>query len=363
MFEFHIPTIVTGGEDCIRRKSELLTGWGKRALIVTGAHSAQKSGALDDVCGQLKQAGVAYSIFDKVQQNPHVVTCHAGGEAARQTEADFVIGLGGGSPLDAAKAVAAFATHPEREPMGIYDPLVRAPLPVVAIPTTAGTGSECNTYSVLTSPDGLQKRTFKGVQNFPKAAFLDPRYTMSMPPEVTVSTALDAFCHGVESFLSKHDNPAAKLYALNGAKQVWQGLTRFTRDDTGLKTREMLLYGAYFGGVAIQHTGTCFPHPMGYNLSLSNGIPHGTATAIFLAEFVRRTELADREHVGQLYSALGTNFSGLAADLKRYCALSVNLSPDQIAQYVALIRNANNFTNGRHAPLSDDDLAQMYEML
>ena len=363
MFDFHMPTTVAGGEGCVRRRAELLTAWGKRALLVTGGRSAELSGALRDVCEVLTEAGVAYSVFDKVRQNPPVSVCWEGGEAARRFSADFIVGIGGGSPLDAAKAVAAFATHPEREPMDIYEPLSRAPLQTVAIPTTAGTGSECNTYAVLTLPDGLRKKTFKGAFNFPKAAFLDPRYTLSLPPDITVATALDAFCHGVESFLGRSENAAAEFYALQGAKQVWQGLARFAQGDAGLKTRELLLYGAAFCGIAIQHTGTCFPHPMGYNLSLCHGIPHGTATGVFLPEFIRRTELVCPDRVTRLCAALDATVSEITAELARHCSLKFVLSETDIRDYVTRIRDAANFQNGRHEPLTEEDRAGLYKAL
>lgn len=358
-----MPTKVAGGRGCIRAHAEELTRLGSSALIVTGGHSAKASGALGDVIDVLTKAGISYTVFDCVKQNPALVTCHEGGQAAVKACADFVIGIGGGSPLDAAKAIAAFAVHPERKPAELYDPLDRAPLPIIAIPTTAGTGSECNTFSVLTLPGGLRKQTFKDAQNFPKLALLDPDYLISLPREFTISTALDAFCHGVESFLSRSENSAAELCALSGAKQVWQGLNRFLRGDFELQTRTMLLEGASICGAAIQHTTTCFPHPMGYNLTLTKGIAHGTATAVFLPEFIQRTEQADPHRTAVLYDKLGVGFSSLAASIQRLCSIDITLSQEEITQFVERIKGASNFQNGRHAPVSPEDMAKMYEKL
>ena len=150
MFNVNLPTRIISGKDCLAENASLLS-LGKRAIIVCGRSGAKKSGALDDVCGVLSSLGIEYTVFDKIAENPPLLTCFEGGMLAK--DCDFVVGIGGGSALDASKAIAAFATNDLTDPMDIFSPDLKQSLPIVAIPTTAGTGSEANTYSVISLTD------------------------------------------------------------------------------------------------------------------------------------------------------------------------------------------------------------------
>ena len=158
---FYLPTRILAGRGVLSKNPEFLR-IGRSAFIVTGRKSAKLCGALDDVTGLLTAAGISYTVFDQISENPPLLTCYEGGRLAAEAHADFVVGIGGGSPLDAAKAIAAFAANQGIEPMDIYDAQkrTRRSLPIIAIPTTAGTGSEVNAYSVLTLPGGNKKKTF-----------------------------------------------------------------------------------------------------------------------------------------------------------------------------------------------------------
>jgi alcohol dehydrogenase len=190
MFNVNLPTRIISGKGCLADNKDLLR-FGKKAVIVCGRSGAKRSGALDDVCALLDSLKTEYTVFDKIAENPPLLTCFEGGKLAK--DCDFVIGIGGGSAIDAAKAVAAFATNELSDPMDIFTADLKPSLPIVAIPTTAGTGTEANPYSVLSLPDGETKRTFNSSASWPKVAFLDPSYTLSLPYEYTISTALDAF--------------------------------------------------------------------------------------------------------------------------------------------------------------------------
>jgi len=198
---FYCPTQVCLGSYALKNNADALGKLGRRCLVVTGKTSAAVSGVLDDLAAILHSLGITYEIFDEVEPNPSIHACLQGGRRARVFGAEFIIGAGGGSPLDAAKAVAAYAVN-DIEPIAIFDSPPIPPLPVAAIPTTAGTGSEVNGYAVLTIPEQGAKRTYSSPRAFPVVAFLDPRYTASLPYDQTVSTALDAFCHCAESYFS-----------------------------------------------------------------------------------------------------------------------------------------------------------------
>ena len=359
---FFCPTQVFFGQGALLDNAVMLSGLGKRCLIVCGRASAKASGALQDMTGALDRYGILYKIFDEVEPNPKVETCHKGGQTARAFDAEFIVGIGGGSPLDAAKGVAAFAAN-DVEPMALFDPLENPPLPLVVVPTTAGTGSEVNNISVLTIPVGPQgsKKTYKSPMSCPVLAFADPRYTLSLPLDMTVSTALDAFCHCAESYFSPKATPLTRALCCQGAKLVWGGLVKAVTGHLTVEVRQDLLCGSTLGGIAIGHTGTGFPHPMGYNLSLSDGIPHGAACAVFEAEYLTRQRVAAPELAQTFYQTaelpgdVGELVTALA---KRFYAMP-SPTEETLMQYAGLIADSASLTNSPD-PLMAADIPAMY---
>ena len=290
--DFYMPVRTYFGENAIvKAKGELSVG--KHALIVTGKRSAKLCGAYDDVVKMLDELGVAHTLFDKIGENPKLSVCFEGGKAAREAGADFIIGIGGGSPLDAAKAISAFAANETLEQDDIFDAAFADMLPIILLPTTSGTGSEANNYSVLTIDSREVKKTFKHPRSYARAAILDPKYTYTLSYDYTLSTALDAFCHCIESYLSPKSTDISMMFALYGAKKLYNGLNAMKNspealanaDDDAVKSlRAELMAASFAGGVAINTTGTGFPHPLGYSLTLYSGIPHGKACAAFNGE-------------------------------------------------------------------------------
>ena len=225
MFKFFMPTKVIVGENCVlNNATELIIG--KSALIVTGKSSGKKSGALDDVIELLENSTIPYHVYDKVENNPEINDMAMGGKVARECGCDFIIAIGGGSPLDAAKAIAVYATNEPKDntDFELYDIFKGAyknkPLPMVAIPTTAGTGSEVTPYSILTLHKEQTKRSFSCVDTFFKAAFIDGKYTLNLPLQVARNTAVDAMCHLIEGYTNKKASPSTDYMALEGLKTI-----------------------------------------------------------------------------------------------------------------------------------------------
>lgn len=360
-FNFHFPTRLIAGEGCLAANAGLLAQ-GRHAMIVTGRSSARRSGVLDDLLPLLDAAGIAYTLFDEITENPPMMTCYAGGRRACAVGADFVIGIGGGSPLDAAKAIAAYAANPDIAPEEIYDAEKRtAPsLPILAIPTTAGTGSEANPYSIITLPDGQRKKTFTSPASWPKYSFLDPRYTASLPVSATVSCALDAFAHAIESYLSPKSTVVSEQMALFAAAQIWPILAARPSEYTP-EMREALLYAATAAGIAISITGTGFPHPMGYSITLLDGIPHGRACAVFGGDYIRcnaRTEVG-AARLAAFAQAAGTDIDTMAETLPTLSEVAFRFTEAQIAERVELIAGAKNYVNSPYV-LSRDEIYAIY---
>lgn len=345
-FDFFMPVRLVSGVGCVYENRSFLR-LGKRCLIVTGRRSAAASGALSDVTGALAELGIAYQVFDRVTENPPLSVCHAGGRAAAAFDADFVVGIGGGSPLDAAKAVAAFAANPQIEPMSLYDEILAPALPVAAVPTTAGTGSEANPYSVITLDDSNKKRTLASPHLYPKVAFLDPRYIMTQSEEGLLSTTLDAFCHCFESYLSPKANAHTRLLATEGARILWRQLQGGDLQVLTVARAAELLYASALGGMVIGMTGTGFPHPMGYPLTLERGLPHGRACAAFYAAYIAYNQKSGEgcRLIGALCDALGSAPEVVGRRIAELSRHGITLTEKEADAFAESVRQAKNFAN------------------
>lgn len=358
-FKFHMPTKAYFGTGCLSQNSSELAALGKKALIVTGGHSARESGALEDICNQLTALNIEYSIFDKVENNPSTETVKAGGAEAKRTGADFIVGIGGGSPIDASKAVSVLAEN-EIEPVGLFtNQFANKPLPIVAIPTTAGTGSEVTPYCILTRSDLQTKVSFGNADTFPALAFLDPRYTESQPLEVTVNTAVDAFSHCFEGYLGKRRTPASDILALDGIRLFGQCLGNLKTAQITYGDRESLLYMSMLGGMVISHTGTTIVHGAGYNLTYFKGIPHGKANGFLMTEYMRFNYDYAQERIDNVLKLLNLrNIDDFGQAMTDLLGEAPCLNEAEIAQYAAItMTQRSTATNIR--PVAVKDIADI----
>lgn len=283
-----MPVKLVTGAGCVRSSAKELAKLGNCCLIVTGKNAARACGALQDVTETLENNGQKWVLFDEIGQNPKLTDCMRAAEVAIAAGVEFVVGIGGGSALDAAKCIAVLAANPGMTQAQLYAfDWANAPLKNVAVGTTAGTGSEVTKVSVITTPDG-RKKSFHHEAIFPVLALGDPNYTMSMPPVVTRATMVDVLAHCAESFFSRAANHISRCYAVEGIRlllPVFRMMAQKGCDNLDYDTREQLYCASIYGGMAINVTGTCFPHTMGYLLTETYGIPHGTACAVFQRDF------------------------------------------------------------------------------
>ncbi len=286
----YMPVKCFWDENAVSENSAALKSLGNRCLILTGKSGAKKSGALDDAINALEKENIGYAVFDEIGENPLISVCHKAGDAARENDADFLLGIGGGSVLDAAKAIAIYASNPELSPIDIYKrEYDNAPLPVALIGTTAGTGSEVTAVAVLTNDETGIKKSISGPDCYAAVSFCDPKYTYSLPYKSTVSTALDAFAHAIEGYFTPKGKGALKLFAERCIPELYRCLKALSQTDTVAdELREPLYYSSIYAGLVINNCGTAFPHPLGYVLTENYGIPHGMACAAFFAPFIDR---------------------------------------------------------------------------
>lgn len=358
-FNFNMPVEIISGESCIAAHPEKFA-LGKSCLIVTGRSSAVKSGALVDVTAVLDSLNISYKIFNEVRENPLMSMCWKGRCAALDCGADFVIGIGGGSALDASKAIAAYAGNPEVEAKNIFTGCVAPSLPLIAIPTTSGTGSEGNSYSVLSLDGENRKKTFKNAYSFAKTAFLDPRYTYSLDSAYTVSTALDAFCHGIESYMSPKSTVISRLLSVWAAKTIFAILREKTADYSP-DDREKLMFASCAAGIAINTTGTGFPHPLGYNLTMFKGLSHGKACAVFTGAFIEYTRRSPegKELTDSFAAETELSLNEISELTRRLADFNDALNEDEIELFISKVKTASNFANNPYV-INENEMHDIY---
>jgi len=307
------PVRLIAGEGCVTRNASGIAAFGKRFLIVTGKSSANKCGAFDDIKAAIASFGGEYIRYDRIGQNPLLSSCAEAGAAGFDFKADAVIGIGGGSPLDAAKAAAVFAANPGIDEAAFYaKEWANKPLPIILVGTTAGTGSEVTAVSVLTDSKG-RKHSISDTLLYASLSFGDSRYTKFAGLELTLTTGIDAVAHCVESMLNKKAVPASEYCSVEGLKLLVPGLREILSGKDSEDVRRRLYEGSILGGIAISYTGTCFPHNVGYFLTEQRGLPHGFACAVFMEDLLNWAHSVCPERLDKLLETAGTSRSELSA--------------------------------------------------
>jgi alcohol dehydrogenase class IV len=347
--DFFMPVKIISGSHCMDQGAKALRALSDQCLIVTGASSAKKSGALDDAIKVLQLGGISYEIFDKVGQNPLVSVCRQAGAAARGAGAGFIFGIGGGSALDAAKAAAVFAANPGLSQDAFFALQFRhRALPIVLAGTTAGTGSEVTAVSVLTMDDCNQKKSVTHPDCYARIAFANPRYTDSCPYGVTVSTALDALSHAIEGYYSVRGGDASANFALKAMNLITPQLKILLAHPDELPQaagRYALYFGSLWAGLALNLSGTGFPHPAGYFLTSNHGIPHGIACAFFLPDYLRHNASAEPVRTKQLIESTGCGIDTLCEIIDGLVGQKPKLTPAQCEEYARLLHGRANLAN------------------
>jgi alcohol dehydrogenase class IV len=354
-FKFQSGTKVFFGTNCLFDNKNQITKLGKKVFIVTGKTSGYKSGALTDIVSILNESGIEYIIFDKIENNPSLENVKAGGMACRESKADFIVGIGGGSPLDAAKAIAILAVN-DIEPIRLLkNEFTKKPLPIAAIPTTAGTGSEVTAASILTIPEYETKMSFVHEDVFPKAAFLDAKYTESMTRDIAVNTAIDAMSHAIEGYLNRTASPMSDIFALESLEIFGTCMQSLCEERFDTKTREKLLYASMLAGLTIAQTGTTIAHGMGYSLTYFKDIPHGKANGLLLTEYLRYNYEAYKDRVQCVLKALKLiSIDDFEKTMNKLISNDIEFTSEEIRKYSSLaVKQKSTAKNLRNVTLED----------
>lgn len=294
------------GAGVVKKVGELAKAEGaKKALIITDSFIAQ-SDIRKKIEESLSKAGIAVEVFDGVTPNPTTACVDAGSDFAARSDADILIAVGGGSSMDTAKGVSLGAKNPQRGIGLDYQTQFEKPgLPIIAIPTTAGTGSEVNAFGVITD-EATHVRFYVGHSSaLAKAAILDPELTLGLPPKATAATGMDAMIHAVESYLSIRNNPYSDGIALQTIELVMKNLLTAYKDGSNLEARANMLLASHIVGVGFSHTGLGLVHGIGHSLGGHFNVPHGVALCTVLDQVLRFNLPVRQPRLAKIAQALG----------------------------------------------------------
>jgi alcohol dehydrogenase len=308
-FDFDPRTRVVFGSGCVDRLGELTREYrGRKALLVTDP-GIEEAGHATKCLASLQAANVEVVVFDGVVPNPTTDDVERGLAVAKREAIDFFIAVGGGSAMDCAKGINFLLTNGGR--MQDYwgqGKATQPMLPLIAVPTTAGTGSEAQSYALIADAQTHLKMACGDKKAACRVALLDPELTLSMPAGVTAATGIDALSHAVESFVTTRRNPISQLFSRRSWRLLAQGFPAVLRDPSNLLGRGAMLLGAHLAGAAIENSMLGATHALANPLTAHYGITHGLAIGIMLPHVVRY----NAQVVGSLYGRLAAD-AGLSA--------------------------------------------------
>lgn len=364
-YEFYLPTKLLYGAGCLSALGGCALP-GRKALLVTSAgQSAKRHGYLGRVEEQLTQAGVHAVLYDQITPNPTKAEVMAGAALCREEGCDFVLGLGGGSSIDAAKAISVMARNPGdywdyvSGGTGKGKAVPNAPLPVVAVTTTAGTGTEADPWTVTTNEETQEKIGFGYEKTFPVLSVVDPELMVSVPPRLTAYQGFDALFHSTEGYLNRTASPISDLMALEAIRLIGKSLPRAVRDGADLEARGDVALANTLSGMVETLSGCISEHSIAHAMSAYHPkLPHGAALiAISKAYYQKLIRLgACRERMAAMARALGKSDAERPEDfltaldaLQKECSVdglalsSFGMSPEE---FPALTRNARETMGG-----------------
>ena len=301
-FQYYLPVNLVFGHGKSDQIGKRAAAYGKRALIVTGGGSTKRSGLLDKAETLLREAGVSTVLFDKVTPNPLTTTVYEGAQLAEAEGCDLVIALGGGSSMDTAKGIA-FQTANGGDINEYIFGLKTSDkaLPIIAVPTTCGTGSEGNGFAVMTNPETLDKKSLRCNAIIPACSIIDPLLMTTMPKRTLASVGFDALCHNMESYLSSASSPLTAMQSLEGVSLASAGLRRVYRDASDLDGWDQLC----LAGMTIGAASVTAPHALEHPASGLRNIVHGEGLAALTCPVIRHTLPSGAEKYQELARRIG----------------------------------------------------------
>ncbi|MBN1364068.1 MAG: iron-containing alcohol dehydrogenase [Syntrophaceae bacterium] len=313
--------IIFGNGSLLTLASHVKEHRAQNPLVVIDKNLA-KTDLLEKVANILIPAGNKVTIYDKVEPEPPIEMADEGAKIAIKNKCDIIIGIGGGSAMDVAKAIAFIATN--KGAAADYLGLNKVPkqgLPKIMIPTTAGTGSEVTFTAVFLRKNLKKKEGINSPYLYPELALLDPELTLSLPPVPTAHTGLDALCHAIESYTSINSSPVSEMFSLEAISLIAENLRTCVHDGKNIEARERMLLGSLYAGIGLANAGVTAVHSLSYPLGGKYGVGHGLANTMMLPAVMAFNLPASPEKFTDVADAMGENVEGFPAREAAYLAL------------------------------------------
>jgi alcohol dehydrogenase len=371
-FWFNLKTKIYFGKDALSHLKEIKKKC-RKILLVTGKTFVKKSGLLEKIETQLKELNIDYIEFCETEENPSTETVERGASICRKENCDGIIGIGGGSALDAAKAIAILATNKKKckdffgEFFGEKE-LENKPLYIIAIPTTSGTGSEITRYSIITNNEKNTKQSIATLEILPNLSLCNPELTYSLSPFLTAATGMDALSHAIEGYLTQKTDPISDALAKETIKIIISNLPKAVEDGKNYKAREQMMLGSLIAGMVINHTGTTAGHAMGYGLTIIGNRQHGEANALILPYLLASLKQKEEKKIKDIEMIFNNkDISAALLGLNKKIGLPQNLKEAYITekQLREIIKNGLQFTdkwNTRmNISLTKEEYAEIYQ--
>ncbi|HWQ60909.1 MAG TPA: iron-containing alcohol dehydrogenase [Negativicutes bacterium] len=314
-FVFRMLTRVMYGRGAVNRLGEECRKLGAaKVLLVADSYMVRNSPAFPLVEKVLKDAGMTVEVFADIEADPSVETVDKGAALMREWQGDMVVALGGGSPMDAAKSICMLRTNPGsiREYMRKERTIVTAAIPLICIPTTAGTGSEVTAGAVTTDKQAGEKIGVSHDSMMARLAIIDPELHASMPPALTASTGLDALCHAIEAYISTEAEPISDALCLHAIRLIGENLRKAVANGRDIETRGKMALASLVAGAAFTNVGLGAVHAIAHCLGAMYKVPHGVANAMLLPYVMEFNVMADMAKFREIAIALGENTAGLS---------------------------------------------------
>ncbi len=313
--------IVFGNGSILTLASHIKEHHAQNPLIVIDK-SLAKTGLQERIASILVSEGIKFTVFDKVEPEPRIELADEGAALAVKNKCDIIIGLGGGSAMDVAKAIAVIATNKgaAADYLGL-NKVPKAGLPKIMIATTAGTGSEVTFTAVFVRKNLKKKEGMNSPYLYPELALLDPELTLTLPPAPTAQTGLDALCHAIESYTSINSSPMSEMFSLEAISLIAENLRTCVHDGKNIAARERMLLGSLYAGIGLANAGVTAVHSLSYPLGGKFGVSHGLANTILLAPVMAFNLPGALEKFADIACAMGECTEGLPAREAAYLAV------------------------------------------
>jgi alcohol dehydrogenase class IV len=311
-FSVNQPTRILFGVNAVKQIGEVIAGFGGHRVFLVADPGLKQAGIIKQVEDLLDAAKIPYTLFDKVTPEPGLKLADLGLKLAKKHKTDCVVGIGGGSALDIAKAVSILLTNGGKaeDYLGLGKIKLRG-VPKIMIPTTAGTGAEVTFTAVFINEKTNSKGGMNGDPLYPDAAILDPALTLSLPPHVTAATGIDAFTHALEAFVSTQAHAISDMYALEAIGLISSNLGAAYANGFNLEARSAMLMGSLLGGKALATAGVGLVHAMAYPLGGMFNTAHGLANAVLLPYVVEYNIIGSPEKFATVAQVMGYETEGL----------------------------------------------------